>query len=198
MHSKVLELEIGREALLDQGPGALRYHHLAAVRRCRDSRRVMHVEADVLVADQRRLARVQTDAHADGAALRPFVRREAALGVGGCAACVERALEDAEERVAFGPQLGAFPALEGLAQDGVVVHLGLDVLVAQLLHELGRALDVGEEKRDRAAGQGRHDADLVSAEPSSGWRRSLSSFRYWSPVKSSRGCGGRRAALPAC
>src|SRR5205809_599804 len=83
--------------------------------------------------------RVQTDAHADGAALRPFVRREAALGVGGCAACVERALEDAEERVAFGPQLGAFPALEGLAQDGVVVHLGLDVLVAQLLHELGRA-----------------------------------------------------------
>src|SRR5438270_247302 len=140
-------------------------------------------------------SRVPADAHADGAALRPFVSREAALGVGSGAARVERALEDAEERVALCSELGTFPALEGRAQDRVVVDLSLDVLVAKLLHELGRALDIREQKRDGAAGQCRHDADLVSAEPSSGWRRSLSSFRYASPVKSSKGCGGRRCSL---
>src|SRR6266852_372857 len=160
-----------------------------------DSCRVVHVKTDVLVANQGRLARVQTDSHADRAGLRPFVRREAPLGVGRRAACVERALEHAEERVAFGSQLGAFPALEGCPQDGVMVDLGLDVRIAQLLHELRRALDVGEEKRDGAAGQGCHDADLATAEPSSGSRRSLSSFRYDSPVKSSKGCGGRLCSL---
>src|SRR2546426_5957573 len=102
MNAKVLQLQLSWQALLDQAARGLRHHDLPAMRGGGDPRRVVHVETDVLIADQGRLAGVQTDAHPDRAGLRPFVRREAALGVGRGAARVQRALEDTEERVAFG------------------------------------------------------------------------------------------------
>src|SRR4051812_46605358 len=87
---------------------------------------------------------------------------ELALGVGCCSASVERALEHAEERVALGSQLAPVAGAKRRAQDLVVLDLGLDVRVAELLHQPGRALYVGEEKGDGAAGEA-HCAEPVSA-----------------------------------
>src|SRR5690348_2808489 len=114
------------------------------------TRSVVDVEADVLLTDERRLARVHTDANANRLAVRPLVARELALGLRRRPAPVDRRLEDAEEGVALGPQLAAVGSAERLAQDRVMLDLRLHIPVAELLHETRRALDVGEQKRDGA------------------------------------------------
>src|SRR6266567_2007252 len=120
--------------------------------------RMVDVEADVLVAHQRRLAGVQADAHPYGLVVGPPVRGEVALRLRGGAAGIERALEYAEKRVTLGPELAAVAALEGRAQDLVMGDLGLHVPITQLLHQARRSFHVGEEERDRADGQA-HGAD---------------------------------------
>src|ERR1051326_3677203 len=108
----------------------------------------MDVEADVLVAHQRRLASVQTDADAELPTLRPGLLAERALGRSRRVAGIDRALEDAEERIAFGPQLAPLVAAEGVAQDLVVLHLQRHVIGAELAHEARRAFDVREQECD--------------------------------------------------
>ena len=162
VQAQVAKGEVARQAGLDQGAGGFRQQDLPTVRGRLHPRRVMHVEADVLVAHQWRLACVQADAHPDGLVPRPGMRGEAPLCRGRGAACVQRALEDAEERIALGAQLPPVAAPEGRAQDLVVVHLRLHVSIAELLHQARRTLDVREQERDRAAGQA-HCTDLAGA-----------------------------------
>ena len=150
------------QVLFDEGAGGLRDDDLAAMSGRGHTRGVVDVEADVLVAHERRLARVQAHAHTKRHALRPLMLRKPGLRGGGRAARVDSALEDAEERVALGAKLPPAAPGESRTQDLVVRRLRLDVAVADLLHEARRALDVGEEERDRP-GRERQLTDWVRA-----------------------------------
>src|SRR5258708_4055030 len=61
----------------------------------------MHVETDVLVADDGGLASVQPDANPDRFVVRPCVDDKLALCLRGRATCVQRTLEYAEGRIAL-------------------------------------------------------------------------------------------------
>ena len=66
-----------------------------------------------------------------------------------------------EERVALGVDLDPVLALERLTQDGPVFgKRGCVTVRAELVQQPRRSLDVGEEERDRAAGQFAHGASL--------------------------------------
>ena len=197
MHPEVADRKPRRKAALDQTPRRLREHDLAAVRRRGHPRRVMDVEADVFLADERGLARVHADAHADRLPFRPLVTRELALRLRRGPAPVDRRLEDAEERVALCPQLAAISAAERCAQDRVMLDLRIHVLVTELLHETRGTLDVGEEESDCAGRQ----AHWTEAATDPSFARMLPSCRWYSgPSKSRSGCGGSRCSevAPRC
>src|SRR5204863_10112507 len=103
-------------------------------------------EADVLVADKRRLAGVKADANTNSHAFRPQMLREPGLRSGGRAARVDRTLEDAEEGVALRAQLPPAAPGESRAENLVVGGLRRHVAVADLLHEASRPFDVGEQE----------------------------------------------------
>ena len=75
MEAQVFQRQPRRQCVLDERPGGLRNQDLAAVAGARHASRPMDVEAQVLVADERRLAGVQTDADPNLSVLRPGVLR---------------------------------------------------------------------------------------------------------------------------
>jgi hypothetical protein len=67
---------------------------------------------------------------------------------------ISRALEDEEEAVALGQDLGPVVARDGVAnQLAVADQERLPAVGPEPLGELGRALDVGEGERDRPRGE---------------------------------------------
>src|SRR5215471_19119917 len=97
--------------------------------------------------------------HPHMVSLRPFVVAEGALGVDGGGHRVARPREREEERVALRVDLRPAARAEHLADEATVVAGHAPVaLVAELLQEAGRALDVGEDERDGAVGELRHRA----------------------------------------
>ena len=113
----------------------------------------MHVEADVVVAHDRRLTRV--DAHAD-AERQPV---ESSLAFGRCGDGVIRAGEREEERVAL--RVDLVPRTEGLAEAAAVLLQRVSVRVrAELGEQARRLLDVGEEEGHGAARQLSHLLEL--------------------------------------
>ena len=80
--------------------------------------------------------------------------RQAALDLGRRRYGVLGAAESDEERVALRVDLVATVRAECLAQDALVICERLTVAISQLLEQLGRSLDVGEEQCDRAASAG--------------------------------------------
>ena len=136
--------------MLDERPGGLRKQDLAAVAGARHASRPMDVEAQVLVADERRLAGVQTDADPNLSVLRPGVLRQHLLDRGGAGAGIERALEHDEKGVALGPELMAAVGGQCLALDRVMREQNVRVLLAELLDQPCRPLDVAEKERGRA------------------------------------------------
>ena len=84
--------------------------------------------------------------------------RERALGRDRPGDRVPRARKRVEERVALGVDLGPTLVAEALAEQLPVVADDFAVGVAELLEQPGRALDVGEEKRDGASGKRCHGA----------------------------------------
>jgi hypothetical protein len=90
---------------------------------------------------------VHAHAHADRRAaerLLTFTRRRKS---------VTRAREGDEERVALGVDLDAAVSLERGAERAPVLAQRLGVSVAELVEQLRRAFDVGEEEGDRAGGE---------------------------------------------
>ena len=153
VRSQVAQLQPGLQLSLDQTSRRLRDQDLASVRCAGDARSVMHVEPDVFVPDQRRLARVQADADPERLTVFPGVACEGSLSGGGGQARVDGAREHAEERIAFSPQLVPVVAPERFPENLVVSGLRRRVAVAHLLHQPGGVLDVGEQEGDRAARQ---------------------------------------------
>ena len=83
VQTEVAQRKALRQAGLDQRTGRIRDHHPASVRGSGDAGGMMHVEADVLVANERGLAGVEADADPDGLVFRPCVACESALRLGG-------------------------------------------------------------------------------------------------------------------
>ena len=78
---------------------------------------------------------------------------ESALRSDGAGDGVPCAREGVEERVALCVDLGPALGPEVLPEEQPVVADDVAVLVAELLEQARRALDVGEQERDRAAGK---------------------------------------------
>src|SRR5207245_7120770 len=173
VQAQVAQREMCRQGRLDQRPGGVGNHHLASMRRSRHPRSVVYIDPDVFLADQRRLSCVHADPYANRLSVRPFVLRELSLRLGGRTACVERALEHTEKRVTLSTQLSPVAAPKSRAKDLVMSQLRLHVLVAKLLHQTGRTLDVGEEERD-CSGRQAHIADPASAPPRTGFKAAVS------------------------
>ena len=89
-------------------------------------------------------------AHAQLHTLRPGVGGEGLLGEGCGGGRVTGALEDDEVRVPLGVDLDASVSCHGLAEEPAMLREQVPVGVAELVQEPGRALDVGEQQRDRA------------------------------------------------
>ena len=122
----------------------------------RDPRRAVHVPADVALVRHDR--RPGVDAHADG----DRGRGQRLLGLPRRVERPRRGRERVEERVALGVDLDAAEAPEDLPEDVALLAEDSGVaLVAELVEEARRALDVREEKRHRAARELRHGATSV-------------------------------------
>ena len=118
---------------------------------------------DVPLFADHRLTRVQAHADTQHRSVRPGVRGELSLGRDGCRDRVAGAPEREEERVTLCVHLDAVPVAEFLAEDSAMLGDHVGVLVAEPLQELGRALDVGEDERDRAMRHRRARALFVRA-----------------------------------
>jgi len=118
--------------------------HLAAVPDRGDPRRAVDVDPDVALLGDERLPRVDAHANAD----RPL--DECGLRLTGRYERVSRPREGDEEGVALSVDLDAAAPLERLAQRPSVIGERIRVGVAQLVEQLRRALDVGEEEGDGA------------------------------------------------
>ena len=114
---------------VDEVSRGLREQYLAAVPGCADTSASVHVEADVALVRDLRLAGVHPDADAD----RPG--REPALDLRGGRDSVGSAGESGEERVALGVDLHAAVLRERRAKDAAVVGERPGVGVTELVQE---------------------------------------------------------------
>jgi hypothetical protein len=137
-----------RNGQLDELGCRLREDDLTTVRRRRDPRREVHVVADVALLSNERQAAVQAD---------PNLNRPGGEHIGErCSGgeCSRSGREGEEKGVALGVDLDA--ALRAARRADHPAMLGKRLCVAlrpELVQELGRAFDVGEEESDGAAGE---------------------------------------------
>ena len=141
---------VGQRARHERG-GRRGQQDLPAVAGGADPRGAMDVDPDVALLSDDGLAGVDAHADAELGPVRPVVARERLLGGDGGGDGVLRAAEAVEERVALRVDLLAATRAERLADDAPVIRERVGVPVAEPLEQLGRAGDVGEDERDRAA-----------------------------------------------
>jgi hypothetical protein len=147
---EVLDLmltEIGRRDVgkLPRLPGD---QHLAAVAGRSDAGSFVYVFADIALLGEVGGAGVEAQADPDRAGA------EGLLGLGGRGHRGHRVREHVEEGIAFSAHLHATMAGEGLAQEPAVLGKGTAVgLGSELVQELGRSLDVGEQQCHHAGGK---------------------------------------------
>ena len=135
----------------DEVAGRLRDEDLSTVAGRADAGRAMDVDADVPFGGAHRFSGVEAHPILDDRAIRPGVAGDRELGVDRGLDGLSRRREDEVQAVAGVPALEGAVAGEGVADEAMVVGEDLRVAVAERLEEPGRALDVGEGERDRAA-----------------------------------------------
>jgi hypothetical protein len=158
MLSQVEELDAGRQLSLDELAGGPREQDLASVPRRADTGGAMNPEADVALAADGRLGRVDADADPDFLILGPAVIRQRALGCEGRREGVPRPPERDEEGVALGVDLVAAGLLEGVAKESLMVGEERSIVVAESPQQPRGTLDVAEEKGDRSGRELSHSA----------------------------------------
>jgi hypothetical protein len=163
------------QVTVDERRCLLRHEHLSAMAGCRDAGTAMNVDADVALVGEERRSGVQADAYADRTG------RERLGQLGGSGERSGRRCECDEERVALGIDLHSVMTGTRLADDSPVCGECLGIgLCSQLVQELCRPLDVGEEEGDSAGRK------LPMHEPKSCAARDLpSSPSLW---RQDRGC----------
>jgi len=129
---------------VDERVRRLGEEHLPSMADGGDARALVHVDPDVSLLRQPRLTRVQPHAHPDRAL------RERALAVLGGGDGIGRAAEGDEERVTLRVHLDAVVVGKRRAKTTPVLEQGLPVVVAELVQQLRRALDVREQQRHHA------------------------------------------------
>jgi hypothetical protein len=144
--AEVAELELP----VEQRPRLLRQHDLAPVAGRRDPGRVVHVESDVPLVRQRRLACVQPHPHPHGPGGKSLLR------LSRCRDRVPGARKGNEDAVALRAHLGAAVALDGFPDLAMVLGESSRIAVAELGQQPGRTLDVGEQEGDGAGGKVAH------------------------------------------
>jgi hypothetical protein len=128
-----------RVAFVDEGSGGMREDDLTAMSRCSHASGKVDVFADVALLREEWRSCVQADPKSDRSGHEPLCDR-----LGGFE-CVWRRREGDEERVALGVDLDTASSDTGFAHDSPVRSELLGVgLGAELVEELGRALDVRE------------------------------------------------------
>ena len=138
VHAQVADVRVHERT------GRLRQEHLPAVADGGDPRALVHVEADVSLLGQPRLARVQPHPHA----YRPVGQCALAVRSGGDG--VRRAGEGDEERVTLRVDLDAFVLGERRAESPPMLVQRLPVVVSELVQQPRRALHVREQQRHDA------------------------------------------------
>ena len=152
--AEVTQLETVTQRILRELACGPRQEHLAAVGRRRDPGRPVHVDADVVVAAQRALPRVQAHPNPHGAHLRgPRLGGQGTLDGGGGRHRGGRTLENHEEGVALGRDLDAAGGVERGSKQRVVTLKERRERVAELLDEARRPFDVREEEGQRSGGK---------------------------------------------
>src|SRR5207244_3750585 len=142
----------------DQVARRLRHEDLPAVTGGSDPRSAVHVDADVAVLREQRLSGVQTHPNAHRAAV------ECITSLHGGGESVFGAVEGDEERVALGVHLDTTVLCESVSKRASVLGQSARVVVAELLEQTCRSLDVREEEGDRPGGQLAHGSIMR------GWR----------------------------
>jgi hypothetical protein len=111
----------------------------------------MDAEPEIALRVDLRLAGVETHSHAHGCSVGPRMRVESSLRRDRGGDSVAGSFEGDEERVALGVDLPPLVRLASLPNQALVLLEYVRVSVAEALHEGGRAFEVREEERDRAA-----------------------------------------------
>ena len=145
----------------EQSPRRLGEEDLAAVPCGADARRADDVEPEIALIADRGLAGVQTHPHAHRLLLGPRVIGEGALSSDRAGDGVPRPRERVEEGVPLCVDLCAALVAEMLPQKQAMVADDIAVGVPELLEEPRRALDIGEEKRHRAAREHTHAGECM-------------------------------------
>ena len=140
-----------RELVLDELPRCRREQHLPAVARGTNARGLVDTQADIALLADLGLARVQSHSDLDLGAFGPRMRVKVALRRHRGPDSVLPAGESDEERVALCVDLVTAVSRHGLADDALVLGKHFCVVRADLLEQLRRPFDVGEEEGDRPA-----------------------------------------------
>ncbi len=155
MLAEVAQVGIARQRLGDERPRRVGQQNLAAVTGGRDPSGTMDVEPDVVVTAQAGHAGVQADSDAHRRIVRPRGARQFMLSHARRRDGIGRGGEDGEEGVALGahfrPAVGCDRDPKDLGMALEESHVGL----AEERQEGRGALDVGEQKGDRAGRQRR-------------------------------------------
>ncbi len=141
-----VDAQVRDVGVLEQIAGALRKHHLPGIRGGRDPRGAVHVEADVVVTRQLRLARVQAHPHTHRVG-------QSVLALTCCGERIGCPAERDEEAVALRAHLCAPVVGERRPQRLAVCVERLAVGIADLVQQRSRPDDVGEEQGDSAGRQ---------------------------------------------
>ncbi len=145
------------KAPLHQRARGIGEQDLPTVARGGDAGGAVHVDADVVVAAERRLTGVHAHTDADLHALGPGVGRERTLRLRSSRYRLRCVREDHEERVSLGRDLHTLAGRERGAHQRSVVVQNPVVGGAEALEQLRAPLDVGEQECDGSRGQlGRH------------------------------------------
>ena len=151
LRAEVVQLEVLELLLLvdEQRPRRLREQDLPAVAGVADAGGAVDGQSDVLIADERRLARVDADPDAQLHAVRPAVRGQRPLRRHRRVHGLPRPSESDEERVAVGVELPSRGFRPGGAHQLLVLAHDGAVAVAKLAQERRRAFDIREEEGHR-------------------------------------------------
>ncbi len=151
--SQVPQAHIIRQVLLYEVAGCLGEQYLSAMCGAHDAGRALYVQANVALGCQRWFTSVQTHAHTHRHAFRPGMGSEGALRLYDCQHRVSGACESDKEGIILLVDLVAIPLLEGSTQQAQVLRQHGGVAVTQLLEQVRRPFDIGEEQGDRSRWQ---------------------------------------------
>ena len=140
--------------------GRQRHDDLPCIRRGSEARRPIHCRTEVVATALDRLARMDAHPHTDVRVLRPVDDVQTALRLNRRQARIPSASEGHGEPVASGRK-DPTPMRGHHSPQQLIVHFhGHTHLIRMSLPQLGRRLDVREQKRDRARRPSRHQPIL--------------------------------------